>query len=112
MALKANGGKLIVVDPFFTHTASKADKWIPIEPGTDLAMLMGMMRWIIDNNRHLSNYLSIPNENDATIAGYKNYTDAAFLVKTTEGKGEEFLNASEAGLSEGGNNPFLRYKLF
>ena len=62
---------------------------------------MGIMRWIIDNNRHLSNYLSIPNESAATAAGYKNYTDAAFLVKTAEGKGEEFLNASEAGISEG-----------
>ena len=101
MTFKANGGKLIVVDPFFTHTASKADKWIPIKPGTDLAMLMGIMRWILDNNRHQSNYLSIPNENTASSAGYKNYTDAAFLVKTAEGKGEEFLNASEAGLSKG-----------
>src|SRR3990172_2990598 len=101
MALKANGGKLIVVDPFFTHTASKADKWIPIKPGTDLAMLMGIMRWILDNNRHQSNYLSIPNENTASSAGYKNYTDAAFLVKTVEGKGEGFLNASEAGLLKG-----------
>ena len=101
MAFKSIGGKLIVVDPFFTHTASKADKWIPIEPGTDLALLMGMMRWIIDNNRHLSNYLSITNESAASSAGYKNYTDAAFLVKTAEGKGEEFLNASEAGISEG-----------
>src|SRR3989339_98141 len=101
MAFKSNGGKLIVVDPFFTHTASKADTWIPIKPGTDLALLMGIMRWILDNNRHQSNYLSIPNENAASSAGYKNYTDAAFLVKTAEGKGEEFLNASEAGLFEG-----------
>ncbi|MFN3531149.1 MAG: molybdopterin-dependent oxidoreductase [Candidatus Brocadia sp.] len=101
MAFKANGGKLIVVDPFFTHTASKADQWVSIKPGTDLAMLMGMMRWIIDNNRHLSNYLSIPNESAASSASYKNYTDATFLVKTVEGKGEEFLSASDAGLSEG-----------
>lgn len=101
MAFKSNGGKLIVVDPFFTHTASKADTWIPIKPGTDMALLMGIMRWILDNNRHQSNYLSIPNENAASSAGYKNYTDAAFLVKTAEGKGEEFLNASGAGLSKG-----------
>ena len=101
MAFKSNGGKLIVVDPFFTHTASKADTWIPIKPGTDLALLMGIMRWILDNNRHQSNYLSIPNENAASSAGYKNYTDAAFLVKTAEGKGAKFLNASEAGLFEG-----------
>ena len=45
MTFKANGGKLVVVDPFFTHTASKADTWIPIKPGTDLALLMGIMRY-------------------------------------------------------------------
>ncbi|OGL40397.1 MAG: hypothetical protein A3C43_05580 [Candidatus Schekmanbacteria bacterium RIFCSPHIGHO2_02_FULL_38_11] len=101
MAMKANGGKIVVVDPFFTHTASKADQWVPIKPGTDLALVMGMIRWIIENNKHLSAYLSIPNESAASTAGYKNYTDATFLVETASGKGEEFLTASAAGLTEG-----------
>jgi len=101
MNMKANGGKLIVVDPFFTHTASKADQWIPIKPGTDLALVMGIMRRILDQNTHSSSYLSIPNEADANTAGYKNYTDATYLVETSSGKGESFLDASAAGLTDG-----------
>ena len=101
MERKAAGAKLIVVDPFFTHTASKADQWVQIKPGTDLAMIMGMMRWILDNNRHTIAYLAIPNSSAADSAGYKNYTDATYLVITKEGKGEEFLNAEEAGLEDG-----------
>ncbi|HAL56234.1 MAG TPA: hypothetical protein DCP63_07120 [Bacteroidetes bacterium] len=34
-------GKLIVVDPRFSITAAKADKWIPILPGTEAALALG-----------------------------------------------------------------------
>ncbi len=38
MAAIARGAKLIVLDPRFTKTASKATEWIPIRPATDEAM--------------------------------------------------------------------------
>jgi formylmethanofuran dehydrogenase subunit B len=34
--------KLIYLDPRFTVTASKADEWYPIRPGTDLAFILAM----------------------------------------------------------------------
>jgi thiosulfate reductase/polysulfide reductase chain A len=34
------GAKLIVVDPRFSTAASKADWWLPIRPGTDIALLL------------------------------------------------------------------------
>ncbi|WP_035857327.1 bifunctional nitrate reductase/sulfite reductase flavoprotein subunit alpha [Cryptosporangium arvum] len=37
------GAKLIVVDPRRTATAAKADLFLPIEPGTDLALLNGLL---------------------------------------------------------------------
>ena len=43
------GVELVVVDPHFSTTASKAHKWIPITPGTDAAMYLGMVSHIIDN---------------------------------------------------------------
>ncbi len=43
----ANGAKLVYLDPRFTVTASKADEWIPIKPGTDLAFVLAMMNVII-----------------------------------------------------------------
>lgn len=39
--------KLVVLDPRFSETAAKADEWIPIKPGTDLAFLLAMMNVII-----------------------------------------------------------------
>jgi sulfite reductase (NADPH) flavoprotein alpha-component len=48
-ARKKNGAKLIVVDPRRTPTADKADLYLPIEPGTDLALLNGLLHLMIEN---------------------------------------------------------------
>ncbi|MFC1919825.1 molybdopterin-dependent oxidoreductase [Chloroflexota bacterium] len=45
---KKRGAKLIVVDPRFTETASKADIWLQPRPATDTALLMGFMNIIIN----------------------------------------------------------------
>ncbi|MEN6461905.1 MAG: molybdopterin-dependent oxidoreductase [Syntrophomonas sp.] len=49
---KANGAKLIVFDPRFSTTASKADEWIPIRPGTDLAVILAMLNIVITEQRY------------------------------------------------------------
>lgn len=46
--LKA-GAKLIVVDPRRTATADKADLYLPIRPGTDLALLNGILHLLVGN---------------------------------------------------------------
>lgn len=46
--LKA-GAKLIVVDPRRTATADKADLYLPIKPGTDLALLNGLLHLLVQN---------------------------------------------------------------
>ena len=35
-----NGAKMVVVDPRLTVTASKADRWLAIRPGTDMALAL------------------------------------------------------------------------
>lgn len=45
---KKRGCKLVVIDPTFTETAQKADEWLPVKPGTDGALALGMCRAIID----------------------------------------------------------------
>lgn len=42
------GAKLIVIDPRKTAVASRADIWIQPRPGSDLALAMGLLRVIID----------------------------------------------------------------
>jgi len=39
---KGRGAKLICIDPRFTNTAAKADKWLAINPGTDLALVLAL----------------------------------------------------------------------
>ena len=46
---KERGAVLITVDPLFSTTASKSDQWIPINPGTDAALLLGMISVVLDN---------------------------------------------------------------
>lgn len=62
------GARLIVVDPRFTRTAAVSDYYAPIRPGTDIAWLMGMIRWIIENDKVHWEYV-------------RNFTNAAFIVK-------------------------------
>ena len=62
------GARLIVVDPRYTRTAAVSDYYAPIRPGTDIAWLMGMIRWIIENDKVHWEYV-------------RNFTNAAFIVK-------------------------------
>lgn len=43
-----SGGKVIVVDPIFTESASKASEWVAPWPGTDTAMALAMIKVVID----------------------------------------------------------------
>ncbi len=45
--LRAKGVKTISVDPRFTPDAAKADVWLPIRPGTDVALLLSWIRYIL-----------------------------------------------------------------
>lgn len=46
----ANGAKIISVDPRFSTAASKAKWWLPIKPGTDTALVLAWINYIIKNN--------------------------------------------------------------
>ena len=45
---RVGGAKLIVVDPRRTATAAKADLYLPVRPGTDMALLNGLLKLIVD----------------------------------------------------------------
>lgn len=60
--------KLVVLDPRYSETAAKADLWLPIKPGTDLAFLLATMNVIINEKLYDSNFLA-------------KYTNAPMLLK-------------------------------
>lgn len=39
---RKNSAKMICVDPRFTNTAAKSDKWLAVKPGTDLAFVLAL----------------------------------------------------------------------
>jgi len=47
-AKRKRKAKLIVIDPRQTPLASQADLWLPVRPGTDALLALGMMRLIIE----------------------------------------------------------------
>jgi len=54
---RRQGAKLVVIDPYRTRTASCADWYLPINPGTDAALALAMMRVIINENLYDADYV-------------------------------------------------------
>src|SRR5947208_431432 len=52
------GAKLVVIDPYRTRTAACADWYLPINPGTDAALALGMMHVIIGENLQDADYVA------------------------------------------------------
>lgn len=46
------GARMVVVDPRLTATASKADRWLAIRPGTDMALGLALIRHLFDSDLH------------------------------------------------------------
>jgi anaerobic selenocysteine-containing dehydrogenase len=55
---RRNGAKLVVIDPYHTRTAACADWYLPINPGTDAALALGMMHVIIGEGLHDADYVA------------------------------------------------------
>ncbi|MBX7187361.1 MAG: molybdopterin oxidoreductase family protein [Vicinamibacteria bacterium] len=45
--MRDNGGKLIVIDPRMTPITRNADLYLPVRPGTDVALMMGLLHVVI-----------------------------------------------------------------
>ncbi|MBI5365704.1 MAG: molybdopterin-dependent oxidoreductase [Planctomycetes bacterium] len=90
--------KIAVVDPRFSKTAAKAAKWVPARPGSEGALALGMIRWMLENERIDRRYLLNANKAAATADGEPTWTNGCWLVKLKDGKPGEFLHASEIGL--------------
>jgi anaerobic selenocysteine-containing dehydrogenase len=92
--------KMTVVDPSFNKAAAKANRYLPILPGTDAAFFAGIIQWIIKNQKYDGKYLANANKAAAKAAGEPTWTNAALLVKIDkDGNPGKFLRAHEIGLA-------------
>jgi anaerobic selenocysteine-containing dehydrogenase len=54
---RANGARIVTIDPLRTRTAEQSDEHIAIMPGTDAALALGMMHVIIREGLHDKDYI-------------------------------------------------------
>lgn len=73
MDAKEEGTQVVVIDPRFTITASKADQYIGLKPSTDSALALGIMNVIFQNKMHDGEFIL-------------EHTNGPYLVRTDNGK--------------------------
>ena len=81
------GGKLIVVDPRITRSASLADLYAPIRPGTDIAFLSGVINYLLQHDKIQKEYVV-------------EYTNAAYLIDPAFGFNDGIFSGYDAGKKE------------
>jgi anaerobic selenocysteine-containing dehydrogenase/ferredoxin-NADP reductase len=69
---RSKGAKLLVVDPRPIPLAKEADAWLPVRPGTDTALALGLIREMIQRHLFDESFL-------------RDWTNAAFLVRQDTG---------------------------
>src|SRR5262245_65378961 len=77
MKAKERGAAVIHVDPRYTRTSAVADVHLPIRAGTDVALLGGLIRHVIEHERYFRDYV-VPYTNAATIIS-EDYRDTEEL---------------------------------
>jgi anaerobic selenocysteine-containing dehydrogenase len=55
---RERGARVICIDPIKTRTAAQCDEWIPIRPGTDAALALGIMHVVFDRTLEDRDYLA------------------------------------------------------
>ncbi len=73
---KERGAKVIHVDPRFTRTSAVADMHVPLRAGSDIALLGGVINYILENGREFREYV-------------KEYTNARAIIS------EEFVDSED-----------------
>jgi anaerobic dimethyl sulfoxide reductase subunit A len=84
MDARERGAQVVVIDPRFTVTASKADAYIGLKPGTDTALALGILHVIFQKGM----------QDDEFII---RHTVGPYLVRTDTGK---FLRGSDIGVQD------------
>ncbi|MCK5524410.1 MAG: molybdopterin-dependent oxidoreductase [Thiomargarita sp.] len=81
---RKNGAKVVVLDPRLSETASKADEWIAIRPGTDLDFCLAMLREMLDNKFYDAEFLRV--HTNMPFLVYKDGQGQWHQVKDKEGR--------------------------
>ena len=88
MDAKRNGAHVVVVDPVFRDIGAKADLWVPVRPGTDGALAMGLTNLMFQSGKFMNAEPML-----------SKWTNAGFLIDA-----DTRMMLREADLVEGGSD--------
>ena len=88
MDAKRNGAHVVVVDPVFRDIGAKADLWVPVRPGTDGALAMGLANLMFQSGKFMNAEPML-----------SKWTNAGFLIDA-----DTRMMLREADLVEGGSD--------
>ncbi|WP_156688070.1 bifunctional nitrate reductase/sulfite reductase flavoprotein subunit alpha [Mycobacterium sp. Marseille-P9652] len=96
------GAKLIVVDPRRTATAEKADLFLQIAPGTDLALMNGLLHQIVENGHTDDEFIAEFTEGWEAMPGFvEQYTPDS--VSAITGIPADDIRTAARWIGEAGN---------
>lgn len=75
---KANGSKIIVIDPIETATAALADKYVRVKPNGDLALALAMGKIIMENKFYNEEYIKL------YVNGFEEYKEYVLSLNIQE----------------------------
>ncbi len=95
--------KLVVIDVAAPNGAKVASEYVKVIPGSDGALVIGMIRHIMENHWYSADYLSYPTHAAAAAAGEPNHSNATWLVVQDPKHPlyRKHLTAEAAGLGKG-----------
>jgi anaerobic selenocysteine-containing dehydrogenase len=77
-AIRARGGRVVLLDPRRTGTAAHVDEWLPIRPGTDALLLLAMVHVLFaDDLVHLRELAGLVNGVDTVRALARDFAPEA-----------------------------------
>src|SRR6516225_1584498 len=73
-----NKARLVVVDPRFTRTAAVADVFAQIRPGSDIALLGGVISYLLENDKIQRDYVAAYTNGPFIVRGEYAFDDGLF----------------------------------
>lgn len=97
-----DGAKLIVVDPRRTATADRADLFLQIAPGTDLALLNGLLHLLVADGRIDREFIAAHTEGWEAMPDFLAAYDPATVSRVT-GLAEDDIRTAARWIGDAGN---------
>lgn len=100
--------KFVVIDPRAHEATAAAEEWVPIKPGKDGALALGLLRVLFEEGLFDRDFLAVPNLKAAKARGRNVFTNATHLVIVKGERVGSFLRVKDVpGLSGKAKDPVV-----